>query len=186
MALTSFDSLKSGHSVSGVVHRTSGLQDLAVDIAADGQAPKSTTWAFGSSGADTVNQVLRFIFTATKNTTTSLDLSGVTTNVTGETAVTLTKVKFMKLEYLTTSQDSTNGTASTGNVSISPGAANPITTSPLGTAEVYVMKPGDVWIMEKHDTGGFTVTGGSADTFDFLHSDTSADAAIRVTIYGNS
>ena len=179
--INTFDSLQSSHGISGTLHRANvvtGGDDFTYSI----NRTITTSWSFGT-GAGAVNQVVETIFTAVKNTTTTLDLSGVLTNRIGDLLSTFTKVKYFKVEYLTVAQDATNGTASTGDVTIQPGATNPITTSPLGTAEAFVLKPGAKLIWEDA-LNGFTVTGGSADTFDFVHSDNVLNANLRLTIYG--
>jgi len=109
----------------------------------------------------------------------------VLTNSIGDLLATSSRITKLTIEYLTVAQDATYGTASTGTVTIAPGGTHPVTTSPLGAAQTYAMKPGDVWCIEKHDAAGITITGGTADTFDFVHGDTSADAAFRITIFGD-
>lgn len=193
MAISGIDSPISSAAITGTVRKAdpSGLGGADITVPIDRTV--STQWTYGSSGADTINQVIRKLFTATKNTTTSLDLSGALVNLVGDTAATLTKVKKMRITYLSStvpstaaSYDATNGNASTGTVVIQPGASNPITTSPLGAAETHTMKPGDIWDYESHDTNGFTVTGGSADTFDFVHGDNVLDGKFLIEIFGNS
>lgn len=182
--ISAVENLTSSVAVTGVVHKpptVPGGNDITVDI---GETSK-TKWSYGASGADTVDQILSFIFVATKNATTTLDLSGVLTNAVGDLLSTLTVVKRISFEYLTAAQDATNGTASTGLVTISPGGTNPIITSPLGSSGSYVMHPGDKWVIERHDATGITIAGGTYDTFDFVHSDTSADGHFLIQVWGN-
>lgn len=184
MALSAAESIRTNISASGTFHRApTGLTNTVDGSLA---VTRATSWTFGSSGADTVNQAVTTIFTATKNTTTSLDLSGALVNVTGETAATFTKVKWILFELLTAAQDSVNGNAFADSVVIAPGGTNPITTSPLGTSQTYTMQAGDKWLCEKHTSGGITVAGGSADTFDFTIAANNLDAIFRITVLGNS
>lgn len=179
--ISSFDSLTNRHGISGTLHRANvvtGGDDFTFSIGRD----VTVTWTFGT-GAGKVNQIVEVIFTATKNTTTNLDLSGVLTNRIGDTVSTFTLVKFFKMEYLTTAQDATNGNASTGTITIEPAVANPITTSPLGAAQQFILNPG-AFFEWCDPLNGFTVTGGSADSFKLTHSDNNLDGILRLTIFG--
>ena len=179
--ISSFDNLQTSHGISGVLHKASALVG-AEDFIANINRSKNIPYTFGT-GAGKINQVVEIIFTVVKNTTTVLDLSGVVTNRVGDLLSTFTVVKFLKVEYLTVAQDATSGTASTATVTIKPGGSNPVTTSPLGAAEQFTLKPGAVLIWEDALTG-FTVTAATADTLDFVHSDNVLDAALRLTIFG--
>ena len=110
MAISTFEALTTRLGVELTnAHRV--LTASVADLLASMSISRPTTWSYGASGADTVNQIATTIFTATKNTTTSLDLSGALTNVVGDSAATLTKIKWILIEYLTVAQDATNGTA---------------------------------------------------------------------------
>lgn len=178
--ISGLDNMTSSHGCNGTLRRAnvvSGGSDFSYDISRSVGYP----WGFGT-GAGNINQVVEVIFTATKNTTTTLTLTGVLTNRVGDLLSTFTKVKEFKAEYLTYAQDNTNGNLSTGTVTISPGATNPVTDSPLGADQAIVLNPGAVlhWI---DPANGFTV-GSSAKTFDFLHSDNVLDAKFRLLILG--
>lgn len=179
--ISAVDSLQTTHGVSGTLRRANvvtGGNDYSFDISRTVQYP----WTFGT-GAGAINQVVEVIFTATKNTTTTLTCTAALTNRVGDLLATFTKIKELKIEYLTTAQDATNGNASTGTITISPGASNPIVTSPLGADQTFVLNPGAIlhWI---DPLNGFTVTAGSADTFDLLHSDNVLDAKLRILMLG--
>ena len=189
MSISSFSSpVQTSLTLSGVVNKlaaVTGTPDITVPLSSAPLSSAPQAWAYGSGAAYTCNNVVRTVFTATKNTTTTLDLSGSLANVLSEAATTFTVIKRILFEYLTVAQDSVNGTASTGTVTIQPGASNPITTSPLGAAQTYKMTNGDKWLCEKGNIAGITVAGGTADTFDFVHNDTSDDAHFLITVFGD-
>lgn len=141
MALSAAESIRTSITATGTFHTAptglTGTVDGALSI------NRSTSWTFGASGADTVNQPITMIFTATKNTRTRLDLSGALTNCCGESSGTLTKIKWMLIELLTTAQDSTNGNAFADTVKIYPSVTAPITTLPLGGAIALPTFTGD-------------------------------------------
>lgn len=183
MALSDGQSLSTKVSTRGTYTRTiTGYADSASN---NMNVERSTTLAFGSSGADTINQAVSFVFTATQNTTTRMDLSGALVNALGETSCTLTKIKWILIELPSAAQDATNGTAAT-SVTISASATNPITTTPLGAAQTYTLENGDRWLIEKHNSGGITVASGTADGLDVLNNDADTDAKLIVTILGNA
>ena len=192
MAITSISSVIASIAAVGTMNRTiTGIPD---DLQTPLSVRRSTTYTYGTSGADTIDQATTFIFTATNNTTTRLDLSTASgsayspnppLNMVGESSPAFTKIKWMMMELLSTTQDTTNGTACS-SVTISPAGSNPITTSPLGSAKTYTMTNGDKWVCEKHNSGGITVANGSADGFDVLNNDASVSGKIRVTLLGNA
>jgi hypothetical protein len=186
MAISSFDNLRTNNSMTGVLHKAaviSGQPDVTVSV----DLSSFTIWTHGASGADTVNQMLQFIFVALGSATTRCDLSTTAgqTNPVGDLLAALTKIKYLFIEYLTLAQDSVNGTAATGTVLIEPSATFPIITSPLGAAQAFNMLPGQKWEYQSHDTTGITVAAGSADGLDFTN-DAAVDANLRITILGNS
>lgn len=178
--ISGVDGLQSTHGITGILRRANvvnGGADFNYDISRTVAYP----WTYGT-GAGAINQVVEVIFTATKNTTTTLTLDAALTSRVGDLLATFTKIKELKIEYLTTAQDGTNGNASTGTVTIGPGASNPIVTSPLGTDQVIVLKPGAMihWI---DAANGMTVSS-TAKTFDFVHSDNVLDGKFRILALG--
>lgn len=181
--ISSADNPSTTFGLAMTLHKLAPGSITAPDITVDAGRTVPTAWAFGTSTGQ-FNQMLDFIFTATKNTTTQLDLSGASgqTNRIGDLLATLTLVRYMRIEYLTVAQDAVNGTASTGTITFGPGSSA-ITTGPWGTAQTQIINPGAVW-MWQDPLNGFTVTDTSADKLAFVHSDTSADAHLRITILG--
>lgn len=184
--ITAYNGVAIKHLITGTITGTaavSGDSAPTVDIA----RTLSTTQTYGTSGADTGNQYMSIIFTATKNTTTSLDFSGVLADAFGVAAATFTAITAIWFEYLTSAQDSVNGSnaSATADVKVKFGAANPATSfGPLGADGFFYLGLGDKFMMECHDATGWAITGGSADTIDFVHAVNDYDAKIRITIFG--
>ena len=188
VTITSMGSCRSSISLTGTFNKTNtGFTDDGTGVTGSVALNRSTTYTYGTSAVDTINQAATYIFTATMNTTTQMDLSGAITNLVGDTASTVTVIRWLLFELLSTTQDATNGTAAT-SVAIQPGSSSAITTSPLGSGATnsYTMENGDKWLIEKHNAGGITVTGGSADNFAVINNDANDDAKLRITLLGNA
>lgn len=183
--VASMTGLKTKHSISGqavgtpaITGGNAGQFDLGYDI--------SRSLTFGTGGANTVNQPIVSIFTAVKNATTSLDMTGALTNFIGDLLSTLSVVREMWIEYLTNAQDSVNGSnaAATATVKITFGAANPWINSPLGADGFIYIKPGEKIFWQNNDATGWAVTAATGDKLDFVHAVNDYDAKFRITIFG--
>ena len=99
---------------------------------------------------------------------------------------TLSVIREIWFEYLTSTQDSVNGSnaAATATVKIKFGGSNPWNTGPLGADGFIYMKLGEKQVWQNNDATGWTVTNATGDKVDFVHAVNDYDAKFRITIIG--
>ena len=184
--ITAFTGVKTTHTISGQLAGTAAVSGGNAGNFDIGYVGGSKSFTFSTGGASTGNQVIETIFAATKNTTTVLDLTGVLTNFIGDLLSTLSVIREIWFEYLTSAQDSVNGSnaAATATVKIKFGGSNPWNTGPLGADGFIYMKLGEKQMWQNNDATGWTVTNATGDKVDFVHGVNDYDAKFRITIIG--
>lgn len=183
--ITNITGAKSVHSMSG---QATGTPQITGGNApsADMALSLSRSFTFGTAGANTINQFVQVIFTAVKNSTTQLDLTGALIDFLSGAAATFTVIREIWFEYLTAAQDAVNGSnaSATATVTIKFGATNPLTGGPLGADGKIYMKLGEKQVWQNNDATGWAVTAGTGDKIDFVHGVNDYDAKFRITIFG--
>jgi hypothetical protein len=182
---TNLTGVKTTHTISGQATGTAPIGGGVAPTMDVSYAGASKSWTFGNGAAAKINTIIPTIFTATKNTTTSLDVTGSLTGIFGETGATCAVIREMWFEYLTSVQDSTNGSnaGATATVKIKPSSSNPWITSPLEADGVIYMKLGEKLIWQNNDATGWAPTAGTGDKLDFVHAVNDFDAKFRITIF---
>ena len=183
--ITNLTGVKSTFSINGTATGTAAITGGNAPTA-DMTRSVQRSFTYSTAGANTINQYVQTVFTATKNTTTSLDLTGSLTDFLSGASCTFAIVREIWFEYLTLAQDASNGTnaSATATVKIKFGAANPITTTPLGADGFCYIKLGEKIIWQNNDATGWAVTAGTGDKIDFVHAVNDYDAKFLVTIFG--
>lgn len=187
MAISAFSSVKTRCEMTGTVTRTvSGLTNSI-----SGAINSTTTnllstkpWSYGT-GVDSGNQILTTAVSIAASGTNSFDLSGALTNIAGDSSATLSAVKAIMVELLTSAQDSTNGTACS-SITIGADATNPwLAPFDAGTG-TYTIKSGGRWFHEDPTAAGLAVTAGTGDILQIVNNDGAVAAYVRITILGLS
>lgn len=180
MAVASLETCITRHSIAVTASRTlTGANAIqgGIDVA------KSKTWALGTD-VDQVNQPLVTTVSIAAGATNNFDLSGVMTNVVGDAAATLSAIKHILVELISTTQDSTNGTACS---SITIGNhATAAWVGPFGATGTYTIVNGGYWAHEDPSAAGLAVTATTADILKIVNNDGAVAAYVRITILGES
>lgn len=145
---------------------------------------KTLSFTLGS-GAAAIDQVVSQVRTLSASASETLDLNGGLTNVTNDASVVMVRVKAVFIQLLSTTDDSTNGTAAS-SITIGNAASNQF-TGPLGGATETLTVPNGGFVMfGRGDASGWASTAGSADNLKVVNNDGSNSAAYRITIFGAS
>ena len=140
------------------------------------------------AGAGAAEELYSAIRTLAGGATETLDLSGALTNLVGDAAIAFTKIKAVIIELLSTTQDSTNGTAAS-SISVGNAASNQALLKadggPLGAAAHTVTIPNGGWFAwGTTSAAGCTVANGAKDNLKVTNDDGAVTAAYRITLIG--
>lgn len=183
--ITSFTGAKTNHNIAGTATGTPAVTGGSAP-SADMTRQIARSFTYSTGGANTINQFCQFIFTAVKNTTTSLDLTGALVDFLTGAAATFSKIREIWFENLTTAQDATNGSASTATLTVKFGASNPWIGGPWSTDGKIYLAPGAKQFYQDNSTAGWTVTAGTGDKLDFVHGVNDADSKVLVSVWGEA
>lgn len=178
-AVSSFESVRTAHSVGGTFARTltGGTNPISGGI----DVQKSKTWALGTA-VDQISQPLTTTLSIAGGATNNFDLSGVMTNVVGDALGTLTGIKHILVELISVAQDSVNGTACSG-ITIG-NHATAAWIGPFGATGTYTIKNGGYLADENPTAAGWPVTATTADLLKIVNNDGAVAAFVRITILG--
>lgn len=177
-ALATVENLVTRVSVVGNATRT--VSGLSNSIVGGVDIQKSKTWTLGTA-VDTVSQILTTTLSIAASATNNFDLVASLTNVVGDSSATLTGIKFILVELLTSSQHA-SGTACTSITIGNHGSAAWV--APFGATGTYTIKSGGWWAHEDPTAAGVAITATTADLLKIVNDDATNAAFVRITVLG--
>ena len=144
------------------------------------QVRQPVSYTYGSSGVGAINQLCQVIMNST-----SIAASGtnnfamdVITNLLGEATATVSAVKELWIELLTTTQ---GGGANASSITMGDHATN-AWAAILGATGTYDLASGGMWHHQDQSSAGLTVAAG--DKLKTVNNDGANAATVRVTVFG--
>lgn len=142
--------------------------------------------SLGTSAANNVangsDELISYIASISASSSTTLDLTSIS-NIIGATA-SLARVKAIMFRLLSTTDDSTNGTACS-SVTIGNAASNANQLFLDNDADTFTLKNGEMLVWASPQAAGLTVDGTNKNV-KILNNDGAVTAKVQVTIIGGS